>query len=68
MPRVGTRVTIRFLDARISGSIERVSEDHHHVDVLTDDGEIVTFELNRATARWIAVGAHAGARLLFGAR
>lgn len=67
MPRVGSSVMIVFLDARVHGVIERVAEDQHRVEVLADDGEVVVFELNRATARWAAVGGHAGARLLFAA-
>ena len=35
--------------------------------MLAEDGDVVVFELNRATARFVAVGAHAGALLLFGA-
>lgn len=67
MPGVGTSVTILFLDARIGGVIEHVSSDRHRIEVLAEDGDVVVFELNRATARFVAVGAHAGARLLFGA-
>lgn len=66
MPRVGTSVTILFLDARIGGVIEHVSADRHRIEVLAEDGELVVFELNRATARFVAVGAQAGARMLFG--
>ena len=58
-------MTIVFLDARIGGLIERVSENRHRLDVLAEDGEVVVFELNPATARFIAVGAHAVARLHF---
>jgi hypothetical protein len=65
MPRVGTSVTILFLDARLGGVIERVLEDGRRIEVLAEDGEVLVFELNRATARFVAVGAHAGARLVF---
>ena len=34
--------------------------------VLTEDGERITFALNRATGRFLAEGHHSGARLLFG--
>jgi hypothetical protein len=65
-PRAGTPVTIVYLDARIGGVIEHVSGDAHGVEVLTEDGTLARFALNRATARFIGVGADAGARLLFG--
>ena len=65
-PQAGTRVTILYLDAQLHGVIEHVSGDEHRVDVLTEDGALASFALNRATARFIGVGPDAGARLLFG--
>jgi hypothetical protein len=65
-PRAGTPVTILYLDAQVRGVIEQVSGDQHRVDVLTEDGALASFTLNRATARFIGVGPDAGARLLFG--
>lgn len=65
-PRTGTPVTILYLDAQVRGVIEHVSGDHHRVDVLTEDGALASFTLNRATARFIGVGPDTGARLLFG--
>lgn len=65
LPRVGQAVTIVYLDEQVAGMIERVSRDHHDVDVLAQDGELVTFRLNPATARFMGAGRHAGARLLF---
>jgi hypothetical protein len=66
-PRPGTPVTILYLDEQVRGVIEHVSGDEHRVDVLTEEGTLATFTLNRATARFIGVGPDAGARLLFGA-
>ena len=65
LPRVGQTVTIVYLDDQVTGVIERVSGDHHDVDVLAQDGELVSFRLNQATARFIGAGRHAGARLVF---
>jgi hypothetical protein len=59
-------VTIVYLDAQVRGVIEYVSGDQHRVDVLTEDGALASFALNRATARFVGVGPDAGARLLFG--
>ncbi len=65
LPRIGSPVTIVYLAARMGGTIERVSSDLHELQVVAEDGETVTFRLNRATARFTGAGPHAGARLLF---
>jgi hypothetical protein len=64
-PRAGTPVTIVYLDAQVRGVIEHVSSDQHRIDVLTEDGALASFALNRATARFLGLEPDTGARLLF---
>ena len=64
IPRVGGRVIIAFLATRVGGSIERVDSDLRALDVLTDEGERVRFELSAATGIFIATD-HSRARLFF---
>jgi hypothetical protein len=66
MPRAGDRVTVLFLATRTDGVIEHVNDDLHRLRVITEDGERITFALNRATGRFLAEGHHSGARLVFG--
>ena len=40
-------------------------EQQRSLDVVTDEGEMVRFALNRATGRYLSDGRQAGARLLF---
>ncbi len=68
MPHVGDHVTVLFLATRADGVIEHVDEDLHRLRVLTEDGDRITFALNRATGRFLAEGHHSGARLLFGSQ
>ncbi|HTU83973.1 MAG TPA: hypothetical protein VMF57_00290 [Solirubrobacteraceae bacterium] len=65
MPYVGDRVIIVFLGTTISGVIDRVEEAGRRVDVLTEDGEPITFTLSRATGQFVANAGSGGARLLF---
>ena len=64
IPTVGGRVIVAFLATRVGGSIERVDGDLRGLDVLTDDGERVRFELSPATGIFIARD-HSRARLFF---
>lgn len=66
MPRVGDHVTVAFLATRTPGVIEHVDDDLHRLRVLTDDGERISFTLNRAIGRFVAEAPGSGARLLFG--
>jgi hypothetical protein len=58
-------VSILYLDARERGTIVSVSHDGRAFDVETDDGALVTFKLNPATARFTAGRDMAGARARF---
>jgi hypothetical protein len=65
VPHVGESVRIVYLAAERRGAIERVSEDMRELEVLSEDGHILIFRLNQATARFVAIGDHLGARLSF---
>jgi hypothetical protein len=67
IPRVGDPVTVRFLAAKVNGTIEWVDGDLHRLRVLTDEGEMLTFKLSPAMARFVTEAHPAGPRLLFGA-
>ena len=64
IPRVGCRVIVAFLATRASGSIESVDADLRGLEVLTDDGEQLRFELSAATGIFMATD-HSRARLFF---
>lgn len=64
IPRVGGRVVVAFLATRAGGSIVRIDGDQRGLDVLTDEGERLRFELNKATGIFMATD-HSRARLLF---
>jgi hypothetical protein len=66
IPRVGDPVTVGFLAAKVKGTIEWVDADLRRLRVLTDDGEMLTFKLSPATARFVGEAHPAGPRLLFG--
>jgi hypothetical protein len=66
VPHLGEPVTVLFLAASVSGVIEHVDPDQQRLRVLTDEGEQLTFALNRATGRFVAEDGHSGARLAFG--
>ena len=63
-PAVGARVTVAFLATRASGSIERVDADLRGLEVLTEDGDRLRFELSTATGIFMATD-HSRARLFF---
>lgn len=65
VPRVGDHVTVAFLSAQIGGVVAGSDEQQRSLDVVTDEGEMVRFALNRATGRYLSDGRQAGARLLF---
>ena len=64
VPRVGRRVIVVFLATRVSASIERVDADLRGLEVLTEDGERLRFELSGATGIFMATD-HSRARLFF---
>jgi hypothetical protein len=65
IPRIGASVTVVFLDGRTRGIVERAEADLRGVEVRTEDGELLTFRLSRATGRFTSEGRQSGARLLF---
>jgi hypothetical protein len=65
-PLVGAPVLIWFLARRVSGTIERVEEGGRRLVVATEEGEVMTFVLGRATGHFMQEGqAIGGARLTF---
>jgi hypothetical protein len=65
MPQVGAPVRVNFLGATVRGAVHRVADDGRRLEVATDDGEVLLFALNRATATFTAEGHQTGARLSF---
>jgi hypothetical protein len=64
VPRVGAPVTVVFLAAKVRGTVHQVDPDLHGLDVVTDDGDTVRFELSRLTGRFMSEG-QSGPRLFF---
>jgi hypothetical protein len=65
MPRVGAPVLIDYLGSTVPGTVGHVAGEGRRLEVVTEDGATLTFELNRATATFTAGGSQAGARLRF---
>jgi hypothetical protein len=65
IPHPGDEVTVAFLSVRVGGIVAEVNHGLRSLDVLTEDGETLTFRLNRATGRYLAGGRQSEARLLF---
>jgi hypothetical protein len=63
VPRVDQRVTIVYLGGRTAGIVQHVDADLRGVEVLTEDGETLRFELSRATGHFMS-GGQSGLRLL----
>lgn len=49
MPTVGDHVSVVFLAVRVAGVIESVDEAERRLHVLTEEGELIAFTLDRAT-------------------
>jgi hypothetical protein len=64
-PHLGRRITVVYLGTRVQATIDRVSGDLREFDATTDEGAVVRFKLNPATARFTADGASTGARVAF---
>ena len=64
-PHVGRRITVVYLGTRVQATIDRVSSDRREFDATTDEGAVVRFKLNPATARFTADGTSIGARVSF---
>jgi hypothetical protein len=67
MPEVGRPVLIEYLGTTVAGTVASVHDDGRRLEIATDDGAALTFELNRATATFTADGSQTGARLRFAA-
>jgi hypothetical protein len=52
LPRVGASVVVFFLAARVRGEVVGVDADLRGLEVLTEDGEIIRFKLQRTTGRF----------------
>ena len=68
MPQVGGSVLVSFLGSTVRGVIDSVEPDGQRLRVSTEDGERLSFVLNRATAMFTSEGALTGARLSFSER
>jgi hypothetical protein len=65
MPQVGGAVVIDYLGSTARGVVRSIDHDARRLEVETEDGRTLTFELNRATATFTADGSQTGARLSF---
>jgi len=65
MPLPGGSVLVSFLGTAVRGTVRSVADDGRALEVATEDGELLTFALNRATATFTAEGHQTGARLTF---
>lgn len=65
MPRPGGRVLIDYLGTTVGGVVREVAEDGRRLEVVTEEGAILTFALNGATALFTQGGSQTGARLRF---
>ncbi len=64
IPRVGQTVMISFLAVKVHGIVERVDPDQLGLEVVTEEGEAIRFQLSRITGRFMSE-AQTGARLYF---
>jgi hypothetical protein len=65
LPRIGDEVTVAYLSVRVDGVVADLDENLRSLEVLTDEGDRLTFALNPATGRYLGDGRQSGARLLF---
>jgi hypothetical protein len=64
MPRVGCKARIaHFGGERESGTVVAVRDDGRHIDVRTQDGQVLQFVLSPATARFVSASSGQGPRL-----
>jgi hypothetical protein len=68
MPEVGRSVLIDYLGSTVHGTVKDVAADGRRLEVVTEDGATLIFELNRATAMFTAGGGQTAPRLRFLAR
>jgi hypothetical protein len=65
MPEAGRPVLIEYLGSTIRGTVKEVAAEGRRLEVVTEDGATLTFELNRATAMFTAGGGQTAPRLRF---
>ncbi len=64
LPRVGSRARIMHFGGQFEQAVvTAVHDDGRRLEVHAEGGEDFSFELNGATARFIAAGSGQGARL-----
>jgi hypothetical protein len=68
MPEVGGSVLVDYLGTTVHGTVREVAEEGRRLEVVTEDGATLSFELNRATAMFTAGGGQTAPRLRFLAR
>ncbi len=66
MPHVGASVRVDFLGSSVTGIVSQVEDEGRRLEVHTDDGAVLIFALNRATATFTVDGGQTAARLRFG--
>ena len=65
MPEVGGSVLVDYLGATVRGTVREVTAGRRRLEVVTEDGATLVFELNRATAMFTAGGGQTAPRLRF---
>jgi hypothetical protein len=65
MPEAGRPVLIEYLGSTVRGTVKEVAAEGRRLEVVTEDGAALTFELNRATAMFTAGGGQTAPRLRF---
>jgi hypothetical protein len=65
MPEVGGSVLVDYLGATVAGTVKEVTDEGRRLEVVTEDGVALAFELNRATAMFTAGGGQTAPRLRF---
>jgi hypothetical protein len=65
MPQVGGSVLIKYLGTTVRGTVKRIEDEGRRLLISTEDGDTLSFALNRATATFTAEGHQAAARLWF---
>jgi hypothetical protein len=65
MPQPGGPVLIDYLGTTVRGTVKEVADDGRRLEVVTEEGATLIFELNRATAIFTAGGGQTAPRLRF---
>jgi len=58
-------VIVNFLGCTVRATVRTVAPDGRALEVSTEEGEVLAFALNGATATFTAEGHQTGARLTF---